>query len=72
MSESSVKPNNFRRCSRCNKTFYSPKACDMHIAMYHKGIGERIYIKKKQIDNELTDGERYLESEIIRAMREEV
>lgn len=42
------KPGNYRRCSRCNKTFGSRAGCDMHIRDKHNGEGEKLPVIKRE------------------------
>lgn len=42
-----IPESNYRRCSRCFKTFESRKACADHIRDVHKGKGERIPVMTK-------------------------
>jgi len=37
-----IPDSNYRRCSRCGKTFASRDAADQHIADVHRGSGQRV------------------------------
>lgn len=42
-----IPESNYRRCSRCGKTFTSRAAADEHIVAIHAGDGERVPVMKK-------------------------
>jgi hypothetical protein len=59
-----------RRCSRCGRYFKSRMGADDHILMKHKGIGQRVSVRRPDDDPSMAD--LVVDAEIARACGEPV